>query len=251
VNTRTIARGVATLTLTAGLGLAGSVAVDADGTPVPSPTAAPTTAPTPAPHTVSLAALKVRCNSAVQRRLGTLGTDDTFVKQSSALTSADQSTLESQIGADEAGLTALDKTIQADTTFAQAHSDCERIVTGYRVYVMEDPKIHEVIAADGVSNVNTTFTTLIPELQSLINASSVSSTIKAQAQADLNDLTSKVDASHTSISGVTASVINLTAAGWPGNQVDLKSAHSNITTARNDLAGARTDVSHILQLLGE
>ena len=84
MNTRTIARGVATLTLTAGLGLAGSVAVDADTTPVPSPSATPT----PAPHTVSLAALKVRCNTAVQRRLGTLGADDTFVKQSSALTSA-------------------------------------------------------------------------------------------------------------------------------------------------------------------
>ncbi len=249
--TRTIARGVATLTLTAGLGLAGSVAVDADTTPVPSPSAAPTTAPTPATHTISLAALKVRCNSAVQRRLGTLGTDDTFVKQSTALTSADQSTLEGQIGADQSGLVALDKTIQADTTFAQAHADCERIVTGYRVYVMEDPKIHEVIAADGVSKVNATFEALIPELQSLINASSVSATVKAQAQADLNDLTSKVNASHTSISGVTGSVINLTPAGWPGNEVDLKSARSNIGTARTDLGGARTDVSHILQLLGE
>ena len=247
MNTRTIARGVATLTLTAGLGIAGSVAVDADTTPVPSPSAAPT----PAPHTVTLAALKIRCNSAVQRRLGTLGTDDTFVKLSRALASTDRTALESQVGADQSGLTALDKTIQADTSFAQAHADCERIVTGYRVYVMEDPKIHEAIAADGVSTVNATFETLIPELQSLINASSVSTTVKAQAQTDLNDVTSKVNASHTSISGVTASVINLTAAGWPGNEVGLKSARSNITTARTDLAGARTDVSHILQLLGE
>lgn len=247
MNTRTIARGVATLTLTAGLGLAGSVAVDAGTTPMPSPSASPAAAP----HTPSLGALKVRCNAAVQRRLGTLGTDDTFVKQSSALTSADQTGLESQIGVDQKGLTTLDQTIQADPTVAQAHAGCELIVTDYRVYVMEDPKIHEVIAADGVSEVNGTFETLIPELQSLINASSVSTTVKAQAQADLNDVTSKVNASHTSISGVTASVINLTAAGWPGNEVDLKSARSNITTARTDLAGARTDVSHILQLLGE
>jgi hypothetical protein len=247
VNTRTIARGVATLTLTAGLGLAGSVAVDADTTPVPSPSATPTAAP----HAISLAALKVRCNVAVQRRLGTLGADDTFVKQSGALTSSDRSALEGQIGADQTGLTALDTTIQGDSTFAQARADCERIVTDYRVYVMEDPKIHEVIAADDVSTVNATFETLIPELQSLINASSVSATVKAQAQADLNDLTSKVSASHTSISGVTASVINLTPAGWPGNQVVLVSARSNISTARTDLAGARADVSHILQLLGE
>ena len=76
------------------------------------------------------------------------------------------------------------------------------IVTDYRVYVLENPKIHEVIAADGITKVDGTFETLIPELQTLINNSSVSATVKAQAQADLNDLTSKVNASHTSISGV-------------------------------------------------
>jgi hypothetical protein len=246
VNTRVLARGVATLTLTAGFGLAGSVAVDAQTTPTPAPTASST----PAPHTVTLAMLQERCNVAVQRRLGTLGADDTFVKDSAALTSADRTTLEGQISADEQGLAALDKTIQGDTTYHQAWTDGQTIVTGYRVYVLEDPKIHEVIAADGVTKVNVTFATLIPELQTLINTSSVSTTVKAQAQADLNDLTSKVNASRTSISGVTASVINLVPAGWPGNQVDLKSAAQNIKTARTDLTGAGADANHIIQLLG-
>ena len=246
MNTRILARGVATLTLTAGFGLAGAVAVDAQTTPTPTPAASPTTAP----HTVTLATLKERCNVAVQRRLGTLGADDTFVKDSAALSSADRTTLEGQISADQQGLTALDKTIQSDTTYHQAWTDCQTIVTGYRVYVLEDPKIHEVIAADGVSKVNATFATLIPELQTLINNSSVSATVKAQAQADLNDLTSKVNASRTSISGVSASVINLLPAGWPGNQVDLKSAAQNIKTARTDLTGAGADANHIIQLLG-
>lgn len=246
MNTRVLARGVATLTLTAGFGLAGSVAVDAQTTPTPAPTASST----PAPHTVTLAMLQERCNVAVQRRLGTLGVDDTFVKDSAALTSADRTTLEGQISADEQGLAALDKTIQGDTTYHQAWTDCQTIVTGFRVYVLEDPKIHEVIAADGVTKVNATFATLIPELQTLINTSSVSTTVKAQAQADLNDLTSKVNASRTSISGVTASVINLVPAGWPGNQVDLKSAAQNIKTARTDLTGAGADANHIIQLLG-
>ena len=247
MNARLIARGVATLTLTAGLGLAGSVAVDADSTPVPSPSATPSAAP----HSIALGTLKVLCNTAVQRRLAVLAADDTFVKTSVALTGADQSTLEGQISADQQGLTALDQTIQSDNTFAQAHADCELIVTDYRVFVMEDPKIHEVIAADGVGKIDGTFDTLIPELQNLINVSSVSSTVKAEAQTDLNALSGKVTASHTSISGVTASVINLTPAGWPGNQADLKSARQNITTASTDLSGARTDVNDILQLLGQ
>jgi hypothetical protein len=118
------------------------------------------------------------------------------------------------------------------------------------LYVLEDPKIHEVIAADGVTKVNETFAALIPELQSLINNSSVSATVRAHAQADLDDLTAKADASQTSISGVSASVINLTPAGWPGNQVDLKSAAQNIKTARTDLTGAGADANHIIRLLG-
>ncbi|HEY6781975.1 MAG TPA: hypothetical protein VI296_01960 [Candidatus Dormibacteraeota bacterium] len=246
MNTRILARGVATLTLTAGFGLAGSVVVDAQTTPTPAPTAGPTTAP----HTVTLATLKERCNVAVQRRLSTLAADGTFVKDSAALSSADRTTLEGQISADQQGLTALDKTIQSDTTYHRAWTDCQTIVTGDRVYVLEDPKIHEVIAADGVSKVDATFATLIPELQTLINNSSVSATVKAQAQADLNDLTSKVNASRTSISGVSASVISLVPAGWPGNEVDLKSAAQNIKTARTDLTGAGADANHIIQLLG-
>ena len=245
MNARLLARGAATLTVTAGLGLAGSVAVDAAGTPTPSPTAAPITVP----NTTALATLKAHCNVAVQRRLATLAADNTFVKGSAA-TTGDQATLEEQIGADEAGLTALDATIQGDATYHQAWADCQTIVTGYRVYVLEDPKIHEVIAADGISKVDATFATLIPELQALIDNASVSATVKAQAQTDLNDLTSKVDASHTSISGVAASVIDLAPAGWPGNQVDLKSAQQNIKTAHSDLDGAARDANQIIKLLG-
>ena len=34
------------------------------------------------------------------------------------------------------------------------------------------------------------------------------------------------------------SLINLTPAGWPGNDIQLQSAAQNIRTARTDLAGA-------------
>ena len=159
--------------------------------------------------------------------------------------------MQSQISADQQGLSALDSTIQGDTSFQEAHADCQRIVTDYRVYVLEDPKIHETIAADGITKVNSTLDVLMPELQTLIDNSSVSATIKAEAQADLNDLTGKVSASRTSISGVTSSVIDLSPAGWPGNQVVLKSAAQNIRTARADLSGARAEVNRIVQLLGQ
>lgn len=221
-------------------GLAGTAGASASTTPSPSP---PVSA-------VNASAMKSHCNNAVQRRLGTLGADATFVKQSAALTATDRATLESQISADQAGLAALDTKIQADTTPAQVKSDCMLIVTDYRVYVLEDPKIHEVIAADGISDVNSMFATLDPQLQSLINASREPASVKAQAQTELNDLMSKVTAATTSISGVSASIINQQPGGWPGNKVTLQSAQQNIDTARDDLVGARADAGNILKLLG-
>jgi hypothetical protein len=218
------------------VGLTGSVAVDAAGTPAPHPLLAP---------------MKALCNTAVQRRIAVLSADDTFVETSVAVTATDQSTLEGQITADEHGLTTLDQKIQADSTSAQAYDDCALIVTDYLVYVMEDPKIQEVLASDGVSKVNSTFVTVVPELQGLINVSAVSASVKASAQADLNDLSAKVSASRTSIAGVTSSIINLEPSGWPGDATTLTTAWQRITAAGTDLAAARADVTSILALLGE
>ena len=74
MNTRILARSLATLTVTAGLGLAGSVAVDASA--LPSPT------PTNAANPALLSGVKSLCNIGVQRRLAVLSADDTFVETS-------------------------------------------------------------------------------------------------------------------------------------------------------------------------
>jgi hypothetical protein len=236
VNTRYLGRGLVALTLTTGLGVAGSATVVAEGTP---------------PAYTVLASLKGLCDGAVQRRLAVLNADDTFVQTSVALTSADQSKLEGQISADDHGLTALDRTIQGDSGSAQAYADCESIVTNYRVYVMEDPKVHEVIAADAVTKVNGMVAPVVPELRALITVSPVSSAVKAEAQSDLSDLTAKVDASVKAVSGVTSSVINLIPSGWPGDETPLTNAAHNIAAAATDLAAARVDITSILALLGE
>lgn len=241
MNRTTLIRNAVTVLTVVGVGTALPVAASASTT-----TASP--APTPGSST-TLATLKAHCNDGVQKRLGTLSADNSFVSASTTiLTASDRSALQSQIQADETGLTALDATIQADTTVQQARADCQQIVDGYHVYVMEDPKIHLVIAADTISSVNSLFAQMEPQLQKEIDAST--SPHKADAQTALNDLESKVTASQTSDSGVSASIINLTASGYPGNKVDLQSAQANLHTARTDLEGARTDLHTVLKDLG-
>ena len=242
MNLRTVVRAVGAAAVAGGIGVAGPMT-----TLAATATATPSASPQPA---VTLAQLKARCDDAVQRRLATLGADLTFVDQSGALTPPDRQDLQGQINADTAGLKQLDATIQQDATLQQARADCAKIVTGYRVYVLEDPKIHEVIAADGVSKADAAFEVLIPQLQDLTENSSQPPAVKQQAETALSDLRSKVTASETSISGVSAAVIGLQPSGYPGNVVVLKSAAQNIHTSRTDLDGARADVNTILHLLG-
>src|ERR1019366_8299375 len=78
---------------------------------------------------------------------------------SPSATSGDKATLLSQLSADASGLQTLLGTIDADTTVAKALADTETIVTGYRVFLLEQPKVHLVIAAD-------TETTIESNLQS-------------------------------------------------------------------------------------
>ncbi len=248
MNPRVVFRATAVLAVVGGMAIGTAPGAFAAAAPAPSPVSG---TPTPVSgQGAALAALKAHCDDAAHRRLGSLSSDASYVAQSRALTGPDRTTLAGQISADRSGLTALDATIQADTTVAQARTDCQKIVADYHVYVLEEPKIHEVIAADGVTAANAAFTKLIPELQALINTSAVPADQKARAQTALEDLRSKVTASTTSISGVTASVINLTASGYPGNAVVLKSAAQNISTAKGDLDGARGDVNTILHALG-
>lgn len=242
MNVKSVIRAVAAAAAAAGIGIAGPVTTMAA-------TPSATTSPSPQPA-LTLAQLKARCDDAVRRRLATLATDLSFVNRSGALSTPDRQDLQGQISSDETGLNQLDSTIQQDTTVPQAREDCAKIVTGFRVYVLEDPKIHGVIAADGISKVDASFEALIPELQDVIERSSQPPAVKQQADAALNDLRSKVTASETSISGVSASVINLQPSGYPGNAVVLKSAAQNIHTSRTDLDGARADVATILHLLG-
>lgn len=222
------------------------VAADTTASPTPAPA---TASPSPTSAPLTLPELKAKCDQAVQNRLTSLGKDQTDVNGSKTLTSSDRSALLGQISSDVSGLTALDATIQADTTLKQAHADCELIVTNFRVYVLEDPKIHEVIAADTIDAVTDELTSLEPKIEALIDYSNASAANKAQARTLLADLRDKVNAARVSDSGVVALVINLTPSGYPGNAVDLQSGAANIKTARDDLHGARADIDQILKLI--
>ncbi len=167
------------------------------------------------------------------------------VNNSADITSSDKATLLGQISADESSLQTLLGTIHADTTVAKALADTGTIVTGYRVFLLEQPKVPLVLAADTETTVESNLQSKLPSIQTAINNSSVSAAQKAAAQTAFNDCTTQLAAAQSASSGIVSDVINLLPSGYPGNQPTLVSARDSAQTARSDLGKCRTDVQTI------
>lgn len=200
--------------------------------------------PSPAATGQALTAIKGRCNTAVQNRETALTNDASRINGAANLTSSDKTALLSVQSNDASGLTALDATIQADTTWQQAHSDCEKIVDDYHVYVLFKPQVHIVIAADTVSSVDSEISSLATQLQQKLGSNT-----NPTVQAALADLTKQAAGAQSAVSGVSAAVLALTPSGYPANKTTLQSGFSSISTARGDLEQARADIEMIRNAL--
>jgi hypothetical protein len=254
--------GIATLALTAALGAASALpAMAAVGSsPSPSPSASSSPAPSPAPtFTVGgcsgtasaiLTCIQQCSATAVSNRETALQGMTTAIDGSADINAGDKSTLLGQIQADESGLTALNATIQGDTTAKQAWTDAQTIVTGYRVYLLEQPKVHLDIAADTETTVESNFSSVMPAIQAAIIDSTASAANKAKAQTAFNDCTSQLAAAQSASAGIVSEVIDLLPSGYPGNQPTLVSARQSVQTARQDLGTCRTDLATIRSALG-
>ncbi|MGD1052361.1 MAG: hypothetical protein ABR950_00885 [Candidatus Dormibacteria bacterium] len=242
--------GIAALAVSAALAAAGVLPAMAATATSPAPTAtspSPTAAPGACSGTVAarLACIDQRASSAVSARETALQTMTADVNNSADLTSSDRGTLLGQISADESGLQTLLATIDADTTVAQALADTATIVTGYRVFLLEQPKVHLVIAADTEATVESTLSSKLPSIQTAINNSSASAAQKAAAQTAFNDCTTQLAAAQSASTGIVSDVIYLLPSGYPGNQPTLVSARDQAQTARTDLGKCKTDIQTI------
>jgi hypothetical protein len=206
----------------------------------PSPTATPGACS--GSVTARLACIDQRASSAVSARETALQKMTTDVNNSKDITPSDKATLLGQISADESGLQTLLATIDADTTVAKALADTQTIVTGYRVFLLEQPKVHLVIAADTEATVGSNLQAKLPSIQTEITDSHASSGQKTAAQTAFDDCTAQLAAAQSASSGIVSEVIYLLPSGYPGNQPTLVSARDQAQTARSDLGKCRTDL---------
>jgi hypothetical protein len=214
-------------------------------------TSASALAASPSPTTPAdrLAAVKARANEAVQKRETRLAKLVDLVNGAANLTAADRAALLKLLQDDEAGLKDLDATVQADTTLDKAREDAAKIVLDYRVFVLVDPKTHEVIASDRAAAADQKLHDLSAKLKAAIDNSKVGDDKKAAARAKLDDFNAQVAAAATSVDGLSAMLLSLQPHGYPANKTQLESGRDRLKTARGHLASARADAKAIRDLL--
>lgn len=98
----------------------------------------------------AIARLKDRGNTEIDRRKATLATLLGVVGDSRRLSETNRSALASEIQTDDSSLTSLRAKIGGDSDLATLRADVLDIVTVYRVYVLLEPKVHLVRAADAL-----------------------------------------------------------------------------------------------------
>lgn len=185
--------------------------------------------------------LRANCQSAITNRLSLLNSNIATINATGALTSGHRAALLAAANKDITGLTSLEPKIASDATVAQTLSDCGAILSEYRVYILFEPQVWEAITADQITTADTKVQPAITAIQAAIDAGNSPASVKAQAEAALNDISSRLRAAESDVTGVADNALAQTPSGYPSNLHVLVDGLTSLQNAWNQLQGIATD----------
>ena len=198
------------------------------------------TSPTCTP--AALNAARTNALAALTRRVKRLHDLSAAVGASTGLTTADRSTLTTDIGNDLGGITALQQKVPSDTTCADVAADAQAMVVDYRVFVVMSPQAHLTIAADTETSVAGALTALEPKIAARITAAQQAGVTVHAAQTTYSDFQTQVATATQSSTGLAGTLLALTPASYPGSRPTLENARASLSTGRVALVRARGDL---------
>jgi len=201
--------------------------------------AAPAYAQTDPTPPAKLTELKARADEAVKDRLAQI--DKLSARLHDAAADCGQNAdVAGQLANDRTGLEALDATIQAETDAKKAVAEYRQIFTDFRIYWLETPKTHEVVACDRGSKADATLTSLEQKIQGRVDEAKAKGYDVTNAQAALDDMGAKLSDATTHANQASSSVADLKAD--KGNPSVLSSNFAALSKGRQDLHTAWTDL---------
>jgi len=183
--------------------------------------------------------VKEKCAQAITRRVEELNRLKVLINKSTTVKPEHKAALIAETDGYIRGLETLKTRIAALTTFQEILTEARKIVADYRAYVLEVPKVHLILAVDGIELALTKLQALSEQLQTQIDAWKASGKDTANAEAQLRALNEKIAAVKTSLNGVPDELLALTPSGYPDNRATLQSTRQKIKDIRQSLKQAR------------
>ncbi len=162
-----------------------------------------------------------------------------------------RSTLTTELSNERAGLATLQGQITAASTLSQLATLCPQIVTTFRVYVLETPKVHLTVAADREGAISTKLGGIATKLGTAVTEAQSHGKDVGQAPTLLADLQAKVADASSQAGAVPNQILGLTPAQYNAGTAKpaLESARSAVVAARGDLVTAKNDAEQIVTIL--
>lgn len=203
---------------------------------------------------MSTAAAQGQLVAQVSKRQAEISALLAAVAASASVTAPDRALLRSELSADAAGLREIAARAQSATSTGSLVSLANDVVSYYRVLSLVVPKVYLTLAADQAVYLETALarTTAQGALEARAPqvVSKLSATVRRRAAADASAAGTETAAATTSTEGISASVLSLIPAGYPGNKVVLQSGVNDLSSVLHDIGLVRNDVAALVRLLG-
>lgn len=183
--------------------------------------------------------LKRRALEAIDNRLDAIARWTETVESNEHLDTDHRARLLAELSAASRGLTSLAGEIQAAGTYSELGRLIPKIVEDYWVFALLGPKVHLVIAADTMSDINDRFEDAAASIQEAIDRLAEAGYDPTAAQAALDRMQAHLSAASTLIGPIPGTVLSLRPADMPEASAELRKARADLETAAEELRAAR------------
>ena len=190
----------------------------------------------------TLATARQRVEQGLATRSADLSRLDAVVAGAASLTSSDRATLETDLSDEANGLAALDQAAATAATCPALAEDRRAMVVTFRVGSVLAPEVDLVVLADRLSSLVATLTAYEPALRSAVAGAGG----PGGAEALLADYQDRVRVAAGDLSGLTATLLAQTPAGYPANRAVFTQALAAEKAARRQVRAATADGHRLL-----
>jgi DNA repair exonuclease SbcCD ATPase subunit len=190
--------------------------------------------------------LQAKAVQEITARVDSLNKLSTRIQSVKKLSASQIASFQTTIQAAIADMASLQAKIQSDTSTTSLMADLKSIAPDYRIYILVEPQISILSAADRVNVIVGTLQTLETKIQARLSSTTMTVKNIGSLQADLTDMNAKLTDATTQSAAASAEVTVLVPDNgdktvMASNTAALKDARSKIQVATKDIQAAYKD----------